>query len=174
MARKMVHVLVVWAGCTYSAAEKPYFVFWDKCENCPMWQSTEITLKKFFIRIKNREYIFIGWEKVLQLPRIWSLWGLDMSKNEGPKKKPPRQSTPLGGTLPRGQMAANLIGSHSSLPIADMLASWIDFYWLRKSSATSSDLKSMGSRHVKKIIGHVSHMSQIRLGLILPYRSLIC
>ena len=53
------------------------------------------------------------------------------------------------------------LGTNSSVPNDDILAMKIDFYWLRKSSATSSDLKSMGSRHVKKIMGHVSHMSQI-------------
>ena len=49
--------------------------------------------------------------------------------------------------------------SHYSVPIDNNLVSSIDFYWLRKPGATSADLSSMGSRHAKKVVKLMSHMT---------------
>ena len=54
-----------------------------------------------------------------------------------------------------------------ALTIANVLATTRSFYWLRKSGATSADLKSLRSRHVKKIMRHMSHLSQIWFCLII-------
>ena len=62
---------------------------------------------------------------------------------------------------PHVSHVSDLILSHYSVPIANVLAITRSFYWLRNSGATSADLKSLRSRHVKKVMRHKSHTSQI-------------
>ena len=48
--------------------------------------------------------------------------------------------------------------------IVDILATAVtskSFYWLRKKGTTCTFSKSLRSRHVKKIMSHMSHLSQI-------------